>query len=274
MHASVISMAALAACALAAPKFPQLDLDAAQPGSLEAVSEYFNLLAYKVQESRYLREAPACDLSKAQQPIAPTPLPPPTAGLILKHVAIGRGTQNYTCDANNATAVPVANGALATLFNASCVAAAYPDMLNMLPRVALLFNLTAPPVPSESAPVLSPASVRMAPSNLTVSGVHFFTNATTPYFNLDTDGGLSLGQIPCAKNNTADAPADAPRGQEGETAVPWLKLIAKDGATGDLQEVYRVETAGGSAPATCEGMPASFEVQYSAQYWFYSGKPE
>jgi len=183
-------------------------------------------------------------------PASPTPLPPPTAGLILKHVAIGRGTQNYTCDTKNATAIPVANGALATLYNASCIAGVYPDLLNTLPRVALQFNLTDAP--------------KMAPSNLVVSGVHYFPNPTTPFFNLDT-AASKLGQANCAKNASVSAPADAPKGQKGEAAVPWLKLTTKTGATGDLQEVYRLETAGGSAPATCAGMPATFEVQYSAQ---------
>jgi hypothetical protein len=104
----------------------------------------------------------------------------------------------------------------------------------------------------------------MAPSNLVVSGVHYFTTATTPFFNLDT-AAAQLGQAQCAKNASVNAPADAPKGQGGEAAVAWLKLMTKSGATGDLQEVYRLETAGGSAPATCAGMPATFEVQYSAQ---------
>lgn len=51
--------------------------------------------------------------------------------------------------------------------------------------------------------------------------------------------------------------------------MPWLKLTARSGATGNLEEVYRVNTAGGNPPATCAGMPATFEVQYAAEYWFY-----
>jgi hypothetical protein len=104
----------------------------------------------------------------------------------------------------------------------------------------------------------------MAPSNLVVSGIHYFVTATTPFFNLDTTTA-KLGQAQCSKNATVSAPADAPKGQGGEAAVPWLKLVTKTGATGDLQEIYRLETAGGSAPATCAGMAAAFEVQYSAQ---------
>jgi hypothetical protein len=142
-------------------------------------------------------------------------------------------------------------GAVATLFNASCLASTYPDLLNMLPNVALQFNLTDD-------------EAQMAPTNLGVSGKHFFTNTTTPFFDLDF-AGLQLGKAPCAKNNSVTAPTDAPKGQSGEASVPWLKLLTRSGATDGLHEVYRLETAGGSPPATCEGMPASFTVQYGAQ---------
>lgn len=105
----------------------------------------------------------------------------------------------------------------------------------------------------------------MGPTNLIISGKHFFQNSTTPFFNLDTSQ-LKIGEAGCAKDNQTDAPADAPKGQQGEKAVPWLRLKTRTGATGNLQEVYRLETVGGSAPATCQGQPAAFEVQYSAQY--------
>lgn len=201
---------------------------------------------------------------------APTALPAVSAGLTLKHVAIGRGTQNYTCDTSNTTSAPSAVGAVATLFNATCVAATYPDLLNMLPRVALTFNLTTSESSSSGAAYpnnLVPASTneRLAPGSYVISGHHYFLDTTTPFFNLDTENG-ELGEAPCAKNASVSAPASAAAGQQGDKAVAWLKLTARDGATGRLQEVYRVETAGGSPPATCEGMSAAFEVQYSAQY--------
>lgn len=178
-------------------------------------------------------------------------------------MAIGRGTQNYTCDLSNTTAAPSQVGAVATLFNASCVASTYPDLLNLLPRVSLNFNLTASAAyPSELVPV--DTNNRLAPGNYMISGHHYFTTTTTPFFDLDTSN-WELGTAPCAKNASVAAPTDAPKGQGGEAAVPWLKLTAREGATGRIQEVYRVETAGGSAPTTCEGMEASFEVQYSAQ---------
>jgi hypothetical protein len=132
------------------------------------------------------------------------------------------------------------------------VASIYPDLLNLLPELALQFQLTE----SESP--------QMGPTNLVISGKHYFTNSTTPFFNLDTLA-QGLGEAPCAKNATSPAPSDAPTGLQGEPAVAWLKLVTRAGATGDLREVYRVETAGGSAPATCSGQPATFEVQYAAQ---------
>jgi hypothetical protein len=181
---------------------------------------------------------------------------------MLKHVAIGRGTQNYTCDTTNATAVPVQVGALATLFNASCVASLYPDLLNMLPSVALNFNFTSD---ADSYPDSTNAPTTLAPSNLATSGHHYFTNATTPFFDLDWAPQWQVGTVPCAKNNSSPAPTSATKGYRGESAVPWLKLLARAGATGDLAEVYRLQTAGGNAPATCAGQPASFTVQYAAQ---------
>lgn len=200
-----------------------------------------------------------------QRNTAPQALPDVTPGLIVKHVAVGRGTQNYTCDTTNATAAPTATGAVATLFNASCIAGTYPDLLNMLPRVSMAFNLTASPNGAYAKNLLpTSGNTRLAPGNYVISGHHYFVDSTTPYFTLDTDT-LKLGTIPCAKDAAVPAPADAPKGQLGEKAVPWLKLSAKSGATGRLQEVYRVETAGGSAPSTCSGMPASFQVEYSAQ---------
>ncbi|KAH9909862.1 hypothetical protein F4778DRAFT_21684 [Xylariomycetidae sp. FL2044] len=254
MYASIVLASVLGASSiLAAPAWPAVNWDAAKPDGLATVSDYFNMLAQKVELGKYMAAAPVCDLSKAVLPNTEiSPLITPKAGLTLKHVAIGRGTQNYTCDTTNATAAPVQTGALATLFNASCVASTYPDLLQLLPKLALQFTLTA----EES---------RMGPTNLIISGQHFFTNSTTPFFNLDTER-LQIGEAPCQKNATSAAPTGAPRGLGGEAAVPWLQLTTRLGATGNLQEVYRVETAGGSAPATCEGMPAAFEVQYAAQY--------
>jgi hypothetical protein len=246
------------------------------PDRINAVADYFNLLASRVQESRLLAAPPACtDLSRAAlrtptssldflpffphkiltpRPPASSTLPPPSPGLTLRHIAIGRGTQNYTCDPATPDAAPKAVGALATLFNATCLAANDLPLASSLARAALQFDLAQ-----------SQASQKLTPADLAVSGRHLFLGDGTPFFDLDVAASAwQLGQLPCGKNGTANAPADALKGLQGEVSVPWLKLVAKPGATGGLQEVYRVETVGGSAPATCQGQAANIEVQYAA----------
>jgi len=133
------------------------------------------------------------------------------------------------------------------------VAATSATVLATLPNFALQYNLNTHPGSQN-------------PANLLVSGAHWFTEGGIPFFDLDTTAA-KIGTIPCKKDASAPAPADASKGQggKGNGAVPWLKLSAKDGATGNLQEVYRLNTAGGAAPATCAGMPATFEIQYAAE---------
>jgi hypothetical protein len=222
---------------------------------------------------------PSCDLSKASMPVAPTPLPAPGAGQVLRHVAIGRGTQvcfrshlppstfnpkltpseNYSCSLASPSVTPAPIGAIASLYNASCIAATYPDLLSMLPNIALQY-----PVPPSAAQPLSP-------SNIDLSGHHFFSTNTTPVFNLDTTVRHQYGLVVAKKIANSTAPADAPKGQAGlgNGSVQWLYLTSQDGTTGGLKAVYRINTAGGSPPKTCENMPAIFTVQYASEYWFY-----
>jgi hypothetical protein len=128
-------------------------------------------------------------------------------------------------------------------------------LLATLPNFALQFNF---------ANLADPSVV--TPLNLDVSGYHFFTDITTPFFDLDTTS-MQLGQAPCSKNATMAAPAGSPAGQgnQGFGSVAWLQLLTKNGATGNLVEVYRVNTAGGNPPANCGSSPAQFQVQYAAE---------
>nr|AQA29277.1 putative effector 75 [Fulvia fulva] len=199
-----------------------------------------------------------CNMASVQLPQPPKPLPPPTEGFTLYHVAVGRGTQNYTCDLSNSTAVPVAAGAVASLFNVTCMSADSPTLLSAIPNIAL------------ECP--TPANVNaQSPIYRDLSGHHYFTDATTAYFNLDTTLA-SLGQGGFKKINATEAPADAVMGQEGRGygSVPWLKLTTKDEGQCEFQEVYRVNTAGGQPPKTCQGQEGEFQVEYAAEYWFYA----
>ncbi|MCJ1256191.1 hypothetical protein MMC24_004011 [Lignoscripta atroalba] len=198
-----------------------------------------------------------CNLASTIMPASSPPLPPPSPGLYLYHVALGRGTQNYTCASPSAT--PAAFGAVATLYNASCVTASIPPG-------------------SRNAPDLSSAALKIATSrlststlaNLVLSGYHYFSSGTTPVFNLNSPNG-QLGVTSAKKVTSSPAPSTADRGQYG--TVPWLKLdldSTRAGSMGPVKEIYRINTAGGSPPATCAGQPASFQIDYAAEYWFYA----
>ena len=215
-----------------------------------------------------------CNLANVQMPVAPTPLPQPPANSNLVHVAIGRGVQvrqstpfsltrltsqqNYTCDITNATAVPASIGAVANLYNASCIAANFPDILPLLSEFALQLPYPSP------APILSPAQIPQ-------SGVHYFLNASQPVFDLTMlNPDPDLGVTHCKKTANSTAPSTSVIGVNGQGngAVAWLQLKAQHG-TGDVKEVYRLNTAGGSPPKTCQGMPPSFSIQYAAEYFFW-----
>lgn len=98
-------------------------------------------------------------------------------------------------------------------------------------------------------------------------GHHFFYDATTPEFNLDTTRYRQYGIAMTTKGGSIDAPPDAAQGDYG--AVAWLSLPTTTGTVGPYKSVYRVNTASGSPPDTCEGMPSSFGIQYSANYFFF-----
>jgi hypothetical protein len=145
--------------------------------------------------------------------------------------------------------VPVQVGANATLFNVTCLAPGFPDLLNALPPIAV--NL---PIPDTSSPA--------SPGAELLSGYHYFTNKTTPFFDLDTDNG-QFGAVHCTKKDTSAAPNAA-------ADVPWLHLTANDAEGCTISEVYRLGTSGGVAPASCANQPSNIYVQYAAQYWFWS----
>ncbi|KAH7406966.1 hypothetical protein DE146DRAFT_414372 [Phaeosphaeria sp. MPI-PUGE-AT-0046c] len=190
-----------------------------------------------------------CDLSNVVLPVAPTPLPAVGEGHTLQHIAIGRGIQNYTCA--SADAAPVAIGAIATLFNATCDSARLNERV-MTDITTLALNYAVPKGPE---------------ADQRLSGHHYFTDKKVPMFDMRTEGS-NLGYVQALPDVVKSAaPKDASAGPNQMGSVAWLKL---NGVEGDYKEVYRVHTAGGAPPKTCEGMGSAFSVEYSAQYWFYA----
>lgn len=114
-------------------------------------------------------------------------------------------------------------------------------------------------------------------------GLHYFyPDATTAVFDVneiavDAKKGRFVGKK--SENITAPTDADAGVAPDAFGAVDWLKLVSKDGvktasgetfASNGYKAVYRVRTAGGKSPATCQGRPAHYEILYATQYCEYS----
>ncbi|KAL9596344.1 MAG: hypothetical protein Q9219_005861 [cf. Caloplaca sp. 3 TL-2023] len=203
----------------------------------------------------------SCNLASAKMPSLPG-MPPVTPGLTLYHVAVGRGTQNYTCDIAHPSSAPVAAGATAMLYNTTCLSCLAPSALEKIPSSALLL-----PTPQENK--------LLFPAQALASGHHYFSDLSTPTFNLHmarSNFGIQFAKL-LSKTPVPDEQQQV--GQDGSKAVPWLKLSSADGPQGlssdssPVKEIYRVNTAGGSAPKTCDAMAATFEVQYAAEYWFW-----
>ncbi|RDA86936.1 hypothetical protein CP532_1848 [Ophiocordyceps camponoti-leonardi (nom. inval.)] len=218
-------------------------------------------------------------------------LPSPPHGVSLKHIALGFGIQNYTCDRAGHPAV--ATGALAMLYD---VTALYPGQGRASLSRLEFNNLTAKVLADARVPInrhdeeedveacVVKASVPTSSSSvaglhpfppdaaLTVDGIdqplpflghHYFDADGVPIFRLD--GGRT--DMPAAKVAAVQPPAAAYPGPDGTGAVAWLFLRGKHGAVG-AKYVYRVLTAGGTSHG-CSRAPAEDSSSYAATYWFY-----
>ncbi|KAI4142969.1 MAG: hypothetical protein LQ340_007142 [Diploschistes diacapsis] len=179
----------------------------------------------------------------------------PSPNNTLSVITAGRGTQNYTCATSTSSSIPVFIGATATLFNLQDLL----PILSPLEGQAILSAL--PPL------LLSLPREALQGSIIPQAGEHFFDASGTPTFDLSASGN---GMLVSAKLADIAAPeANSTKGPQGQGAVDWLTLSAKEGSWG-LSAVYRTETASGQAPATCDGMHTSFTVEYCALYYFLS----
>lgn len=128
----------------------------------------------------------------------------------LKYIALGVGTQNYTCAAtpNSATIAPVQVGAKATLFDVGSFFQHFPSMVNSLPPLSLgLYTMTG-----------KPDMTRITGGG--VLGQHYFNAAGQLVFDLTKVGA----KITAKKLANVAAPADACSGPQSVGAVDWLLL--------------------------------------------------
>ncbi|KAL4934301.1 uncharacterized protein BDV17DRAFT_4594 [Aspergillus undulatus] len=248
MRSALFLASCLAACSAAAPIFENFyDFSDDMAEFLGRVSKRISDAGLNFDSIR------SCDTSSIHLPSFAEGLPAPNGQKPL-YVALGRGTQNYTCATSTADSEPVAVGAVARLYNATCFAASYPEMIELLPAITYRMSL-----PTEEANPLPP-------TNLNLIGHHFF-EGSVPVFNMDTTPTRQLGIAKVKKDGDLDAPTTALQGENG--AVPWLLLGRTNGTVGAYSSVYRVDTAGGASPKTCEGMEEEFTVEYAANYYMY-----
>jgi hypothetical protein len=151
----------------------------------------------------------------------------------------------------------VAIGALATLYDVTALALLEPEIVELIPDTAVSQPMTNFIIPN--TPLTIP-NVGTFP----IIGAHSFLDDGTPAFFIFQTGETILA----ASLAKIAAPKDASVGPDGTGAVAWLALSAKAGSVG-LEEVYRVVTAGGNPPETCEGIDSVISIPYSAAYHFY-----
>lgn len=164
-----------------------------------------------------------CSLANVSLPLNATksPLPTPSMNLTLKYLALGRGTQNYTCPSNGSsnsnTTKPKATGAAATLFDASCIA---PSSLALLHEVPAIISAT----PLGSLAFMAALVAQGTRSTNLIIGEHYFNAGGDPVFDMGLSGSSSW--IASCKIASTPAP-NSKSGSSGD--VPWLKLGYKKG---------------------------------------------
>ncbi|KAK3066508.1 hypothetical protein LTR53_017114, partial [Teratosphaeriaceae sp. CCFEE 6253] len=169
---------------------------------------------------------------------------------------------NYTC---NATAGKYsATGALAQIFDATHYLTMHPNEIASLPQTYLDLYEMQQCASTRSANVKHDGSCEARANKkfshpLKALGVHYFTSAGTPTFDLSQAPGHPF--LYAAKK--ADVPAPS------ADDIDWLFLASNGSASNRIiTSVYRIETAGGLAPTTCSGT-GSITVPYAAEYWYY-----
>jgi len=189
-----------------------------------------------------------CDLSDAKLPVVPginfTTSDRPKH---LRALGLGVGVQNYTCTAAGTYGTL---GAVAQLFDMSCLYST--SSFNTLPSVALILQQHG---------LLNASAI----TDLAFGHHYFvdFNGTLSPRFDV-----TRYKQSPPSHYVTAEKIADFKAPVEPAQNVDWLQLARISGDFSKL--VYRVETAGGQAPATCTPGTGNISVSYAAQYWFFN----
>ncbi|KAG9255831.1 uncharacterized protein F5Z01DRAFT_699671 [Emericellopsis atlantica] len=201
----------------------------------------------------------------------------PGKDLRVKHIALGFGIQNYTC---NEDLTSKATGALAMFYD---ITPLYPgqsdqsltiDAFDALPSTTLYSqdiplnfaqpNATIEGVVEAGSPFPGTDDLVVDGLSIPFSGHHLFTAAGVPHFEVG-NGEIDFFAY---KIDNIKAPASADAGVDGTGAVDWLYLGAVEGSVGATL-VYRVLTVGGAAHKCTGAEEGDISTGYTAQYWFF-----
>ncbi|KAJ4481993.1 hypothetical protein J3R30DRAFT_2110765 [Lentinula aciculospora] len=203
----------------------------------------------------------ACDVSTASIDTSGTTLPAPSFSP--SFIGLGVGTQNYTC---GSAGTYTSTGAFAELFDVSCLVG-QASFTSLQSTAFAAWNSSSSTSVSSTSSILSSANVISSPITL---GQHYFI--TNPV----TGSGLSPKWDFTSNALAGDADAfvvgtkvDDVAAPTGSVDVDWLYLTNLTGTLAN--EVYRIDTQGGQAPASCTSGSADITVKYTAMYWLTGG---
>ncbi|KAJ7250605.1 hypothetical protein C8J57DRAFT_677209 [Mycena rebaudengoi] len=199
-----------------------------------------------------------CDISTAKPtlPLNQTALVAPSTAPSFIGLAIGN--QNYTC---GSTGTYTSVGAVAELFDISCLYGS-PEF-EKLQDIAYTMWKFAPPAAPISVIIEYMASFHAS----FVLGQHYFIPAASgtgvsPKWDFSSAAleGHPDAFVVAAKAGGLPAPT-------GPKDVDWLAL---NGVQGKLAtQVFRLNTAGGVPPASCNPGSSPISVKYASTYWLY-----
>jgi hypothetical protein len=195
----------------------------------------------------------SADISSAKLvlPAGQTNLTAPTAPA--SYIALGVGTQNYTCSAAGTYA---SAGAVAEVFDISCLYGT--PLFDQIADKAIQIWKSAP------ASVTVEKIIEYIPDVSVVLGQHYFVpnaGATSPKWDF-TSSGNSDAFVLGAKVGGLTAPT-------GKQDVDWLQLKNNGGGLADA--IYRTDTKEGQPPASCAPGSGPITVKYVSKYWLFGG---
>lgn len=205
----------------------------------------------------------------------------PPSKLTLKKIAIGHGTQNYTC--TDAISAPKAQGAVAVLYDVRKFAlrtpktGLLPALWAKIPSALLLKPLPLNKLQGSRYGAHATKTFHKEEDLKLLDfpiaeflGHHYFDTNGTPMFDLNR---VEL-KASVIKLDDAPAPANADKGPLKTGAVAWLQLgDSRKGLSQGLSQVCKVITAGGAGQSYSIAGPGKHSIPYTTFYWFLCPPP-